>query len=99
MDMVEDLEEGEEEVDGDLVSEEALLPGLMLAWEEEDCQDVAISSVVEPQECLSRRLTLLMAALGLRLIMEKWLTRELCRMVILERPWAECQKQTPMLRR
>ena len=99
MDMVEDLEEEEEEVDGDLVSEEALPRGLMLAWEEEDCQDVAISSVVEPQECLSRRLTVLMAALGLRLIMEKWLIRELCRIVILERLWGECQEQTPMLRR
>jgi hypothetical protein len=41
MDMVEDLEE--EEGDGDLVSEGALLPGLMSAWEEEDCRDVAIS--------------------------------------------------------
>jgi hypothetical protein len=39
MDMVEDLEEG----DGDLVSEEALPLGLMLAWEEEDCRDVVIS--------------------------------------------------------
>jgi hypothetical protein len=39
MDMVEDLEEG----DGDSVLEEALPPGLMLAWEEEDCRDVVIS--------------------------------------------------------
>jgi hypothetical protein len=31
MDMVEDSEEGEGEVDGDLASEEALPPGLMLA--------------------------------------------------------------------
>jgi len=38
-DMVEDLEGG----DGDLASEEALPPGLLLAWEEEDCRDVAIS--------------------------------------------------------
>jgi hypothetical protein len=45
MDMVEDLDEGEE--DGDSVSEEALPPGLMLAWEEEDCLVVVISSVVE----------------------------------------------------
>ena len=37
--MVEDLEEG----DGDLAFEEALLPGLMLAWEEEDCRGVGIS--------------------------------------------------------
>ncbi len=66
MDMVEDLEKE----DGDSVSEEALLPGLMLAGEEEDCQDVVISSV-EPQECLPSRIILLMAALGLRLIMGK----------------------------
>jgi len=71
MDMVEDLEGG----GGDSVSEEALPLGLMLAWEEEDCRDVAISSV-EPQECLSRRVIPLMAALGLCLIMEGWLIRE-----------------------
>jgi hypothetical protein len=41
--MVEDLEEGEGEVDGDSVSEGVLLPGLMLVWEGEDCQDVDIS--------------------------------------------------------
>jgi hypothetical protein len=92
MDMVEDLDEGEE--DGDSVSEEALLPGLMLVWEEEDCRDVAISSV-EPQECPSRRLTSLMAAPGLCLIMEEWLTLELCHMVMLEQLW----EQSPMLRR
>jgi hypothetical protein len=53
MDMVEDLEEGEE--DGDSVSEEALLLGLMLAWEGEDCRDVVISSV-ELSERLSCRI-------------------------------------------
>jgi len=42
MDMVEDLEK--EKGDGDSVSEEALLRGLMLAWEEEDCRDAVISS-------------------------------------------------------
>jgi len=41
MDMAEDS--GGE--DGGLVSGEALLPGLMLAWEEEDCRDVATSSM------------------------------------------------------
>ena len=41
MDMVEDLEEGEG--DGDSVSEEVPLPGLMLAGEEEAYQDVVIS--------------------------------------------------------
>jgi len=71
MDMVEDLEDG----DGDLVLEEALPPGLMLAWEEEGCRDVAISSV-ELQQCLPRRVIPLMAALGLCLIMEGWLIRE-----------------------
>jgi hypothetical protein len=60
MDMVEDLEEG----DGGSVLEEALPLGLMLAWEEGDCRDVAISSV-ELQQCLPRRVILLMAALGL----------------------------------
>jgi hypothetical protein len=94
MDMVEDLEE----VDGDLVLEEALLPGLMLAWEEEDCRDVGISSV-GLQECLPRLVILLMVALGLRLIMEKQLIRELRHMVILEHQWAQCQEQIPMLRR
>jgi len=39
--MVEDLEEGE--ADGDLVSEGALLPGLMWVWEGEDCPDAGIS--------------------------------------------------------
>jgi hypothetical protein len=39
MDMVEDLA-GE---DGDLALEEALLPGLLLVWDEEGCLDVAIS--------------------------------------------------------
>ena len=41
MDMVEDLAEE----DGGLALEEAILPGRTLAWEEEDCLDVAISSV------------------------------------------------------
>ena len=41
MDMVEDLEEG----DGDLAFEEALPPGLMLAWDEEDYLVAVISSV------------------------------------------------------
>jgi hypothetical protein len=36
--MVEDLAEG----DGDSVSGEALLPGLMLVWEEEDCRGAVI---------------------------------------------------------
>jgi hypothetical protein len=97
MDMVEDLDEGEG--DGDSVSEEALLPGLMLAWEEEDCRDVAISSAAEPQECPSHRLTLLMAPLGLYPIMEEWLTRELCHMVMPEHLWGQCQERTLMLSR
>jgi hypothetical protein len=84
MDTVEDLEEG----DGDSVLEEALRPGLMLAWEEEDCRDVATSSA-ELRECLSHQLIPLTAALGLCLIMEK------CRMVMLEHLW----EQIPMLRR
>ena len=92
MDMVEDLEK--EKGDGDSVSKEALLRGLMLAWEEEDCRDAVISSV-EPQECLSRQLIPLTAALGLCLIMEEWLIRELCHMVMLEHLW----EQSPMLRR
>ena len=42
MDLVEDSV-----LDGGWASalEEALLPGLMLAWEEEDCRDVATSSM------------------------------------------------------
>ena len=79
MDTVEDSEEG----DRGLVLEEALLPGLMLAWEEEAYQDVVISSA-ELQTCLPRRVILLMAALGLRLILEKWLIREPCHMVMAE---------------
>ena len=78
-DMVEDLEEG----DGDLASEEALPPGLLLVEEEEDCRDAAISSA-ELQECLFHLLILLMVALGLCLIMEERLIRELCHMVMLE---------------
>jgi hypothetical protein len=96
MDMVEDLEEGEG--DGDSVLEEALPPGLMLAWEEEDCPDVAISSA-ELRECLSHRVILLTATLGLRLIMEEWFIRELCHMVMLEHLWEQCQEPIPMLRR
>jgi len=94
MDMVEDLEEE----GGDSVSEEVLLLGLMLAWEEEAYQDVAISSAVL-QGCLSHRGILLMAALGLRLIMEEWLIRELCHMVMLEHLWGQCQEPVPMLHR
>ena len=90
MDMVEDL--GGE--DGDLALEEALPPGLILVWEEEGCLDVAISSV-ELRECLSRRPIPLMVALGLCLIMEEWLIRELCHMVMLEHLWGPI----PMLRR
>ena len=77
MGMVEDLEEE----DGDSVSEEALPPGLMLAWEEGGCRDVDISSV-ELQECLPRRIMLLIIALRLRLIMAEWLIRELCHIVM-----------------
>jgi len=94
--MVEDLEEGEG--DGDSVSEEALLPGLMLAWEGEDYLVVVISSV-ELQECLSHQLIPLTVALGLCLIMEGWLIRELCHMVMLEHLWGQCQEPVPMLRR
>jgi hypothetical protein len=78
MDMVEDLEGG----DGDSALEEALPPGLMLAWEGEDCRDVAISSA-ELQQCLPRRVILLMVALGL------------CHMVMPEHLW----EQIPMHRR
>ena len=39
MGMVEDLVEG----DGDSVLEEALLPGPMSVWEEEDCPDADTS--------------------------------------------------------
>jgi len=98
MDTVEDLEEGEGEVDGDSVSEEALPPGLLLAWEGEDCRDVAISSV-ELRECLSHRVILLMAALGLCPIMEEWLIRELLHMVMAEHLWGQCREPIPMLRR
>lgn len=96
MDMVEDLDEGEG--DGDSVSEETLLPGLMLAWEEGDCRDVDISSVELP-ECLSRQLIHFMVALGLCLIMEEWLIRELCHMVMLEHLWKQCRELISMLRR
>jgi hypothetical protein len=90
MDMVEDLEEG----DGDSVSEEALPRGLMLGWGEEDCRDADIFSV-ELQECLPRRVILLMIALRLRLIMVEWLIQELCHMVMPVHLW----EQLPMLRR
>jgi len=95
MDMVEDLEEGEGEVDGDLAFEEALPPGLMLVWEEEGCRDVAISSV-ELRECLSRRLIPLMIALGLCL-MEEQLILKLCHMVMQEHLWGQCQERILML--
>jgi len=81
MDTVEDLEEGEGEVDGDLALGEALPPGLMLAWEEEDCLDVDISSV-ELRGCPPRRVIPLMVALGLCLMGEQ-LTRELCHMAVM----------------
>jgi hypothetical protein len=72
MDMVEDLEEG----DGDSVLKEALPLGLMLAWEEEDCRDAAISSAELPQ-FLPRWVILLMVALGL------------CHMVMPEHLWEQ----------
>jgi hypothetical protein len=90
MDMVEDLEGG----DGDLASEEALPPGLSLVEEGGDYLVVVISSA-ELQECLSHQLIPLMVALGLCLIMEERLIRELCHMVMLEHLWG----QIPMLRR
>ena len=95
MDMVEDLEEGEGEgeVDGDLALGEAPLPGLMLAWEEEDCRDVVISSV-ELRRCPPRRVIPLMVALGLCL-MEEQLILKLCHMVMPEHPWGPI----PMLRK
>ena len=86
MDMVEDLAEE----DGDLALEEALPPGPMLAWDEEGCPDVAISS--ELREHLPRRLIPLMVALGLCL-MEEQLIRELCRhMGMLEHLWEESRE-------
>jgi len=97
MDMVEDLEEGEGEVDGDLALGEALPPGLMLAWEEEDCRDVAISSV-ELRECPPRRVIPLMVALGLCL-MEEQLILKLCHMVMPEHLWGQCQERILMLRK
>jgi hypothetical protein len=81
-----DLVEDSAEVDGDSVSGEALLPGLLWAEEEEDCPDVATSSA-GLQECLSRRLIPLMVAL------------RLCRMVMPEHLWGQCQERTPMLRK
>lgn len=94
MDMAEDSEGDEVEVDGDLASEEALLPGLMLVWEGEDCRDVVISSA-EPRGCLFHRATPLMANPGVRLTMKEWPIRELCRMVMPGYPW----EQIRMLRR
>jgi len=92
---VEDLEEE----DGDSVLEEALPLGLMWVWGGEDCLDVVITSA-ELQERLSRQVTLLMVALGLRLIMEGLLIRELCHMVVmLEHLWEECQERTHTLRK
>jgi hypothetical protein len=91
MDMVEDLEEGE---DGDSVSEEALPLGLMLAWEEEGYRGVAISSV-ELQERLPRRFIHLTVVLGLRLIMEEWHIQELCHMVMVGHLW----ESIPLLHR
>ena len=76
--MVEDSEEGE--VDGDLASGEALLPGLMWVWEGEDCRDVDISSA-ELLEGVSRRTMRLIVTLGVFLIMKERPTRELCNMV------------------
>ena len=94
MDMVEDLEEG----DGDSVLEEALLPGLMLEEEGEDCLDVAISSV-ELRRCPPRRVIIpLMVALGLCL-MEEQLILKLCHMVMPEHLWGQCQEPIPMLRK
>ena len=36
---------------------------------------------------------------GLCLIMEEWLIRELCHMVMLEHLWGQCREPIPMLRR
>jgi hypothetical protein len=100
MDMVEDWEgeEGEGEVDGDLASEEALLPGLMLVWEEEDCLDVDIFSV-QPRECLSRQLILLTVTPGLCLTMETWHIQELCHVVMVGYLCGRCRELTPMFNR
>jgi hypothetical protein len=87
MDMVGDLAEEE---DGVSALEEALPPGLMLAWEGEDCLDVAISSVVL-RGCPPRRVTL-MVALG-QCLMGEQLIRELCHMVMLDHLlWEQCQE-------
>jgi len=94
MDLVEDLAEA----DGDSVSGEALLPGLLWAEEEEDCPDVATSSA-GLQEYLCRRLILLTATPGLCLIMQKWLIRKLCHMVMREHLWGQCPEPVPTLRR
>jgi len=90
--MVEDLEEGE--VDGDSVSEGALLPGLMWVWEGEDCRGAATSSA-ELRECLSRRVIPLMVTLGVRLIIQEWPIRDLCHMVMRGHLW----ERIPMLNR
>jgi hypothetical protein len=92
--MVEDSEVAEEG-DGDLVSEEVLLPGLMLVWEEEAYQGVVIF-LVELRECLQRLVTFLMVIPGMCLIMEKWLIRgETYHIVMPGRLW----EQIPILRR
>jgi len=96
MDLVEDLEEEEE--DGGSVSEEALLPGLMWGWEEEDCQGVAISSA-ELRECPPRRPIHPMVTPGLLLTMERRLIQKLPRTVMPEDPWGQYQEPTPMLHR
>ncbi len=96
MDMVEDL--AEEEEDGDSVSEEALPPGLMSAWEEEDCRGVAISSV-ELRECPPHHPIRRMVALGLRRTMERRHIRELHHTVTPEHLWGQYQESIPMLRK
>lgn len=96
MDMAEDLEEEEE--DGVSASEEALRLGLMWAWEEEDCQGVAISSA-EPRQCRANHPMHLMAAPGLPLTMGRPLIRELHRTVTPEHLWGQYQEPIPMVRK
>ena len=74
MDSAEDWDEAEEA--GDLVSEEALLPGLTLVWEREDYPGAAISSA-EPRERLSHRFIRRIMIPGLRLMTEGQLILEL----------------------
>ena len=85
-------------MDGELVSGEVFHPGLMLAWEEGDCPDVAIS-LMGLGEYLPRRGILLMVAPGLHLIIEKRLIQVLCYMIMLDHLWEQCQEPTPTLRR